>query len=406
MKAGQVSILHFDNARIRAGVEEHILVLLRGLDRSYFRLLLACTPELAEALGPDVPGDVEVIPLRLEGIQDLAGAWRLARLLRERRPDVVHSHLFQASRLASPVAWLCGVPLVVETPHLREKWRKGWLKGNFAIDRLVGRAVDYYIAVSEANARYLISEKRLPERKIVTIQNGGDLTRFDSAHIPPGGMRQSLDFGEKDPVLVVLARLEPQKGHEVLLRALPAVARKFPSVRLVCVGEGALRAELEAMARYLGIESNARFVGYQSSPADWLALADISVLPSHFEGLPIAAIESLAMAKPMVATDVDGTSEVVINGKTGLTVPPDRPEPLADAVCLLLGDAELRQRLGQAGREWVLGRFSQERQVRMTAELYRRALGRTAEGLEPAKSVRDHGVRSGVPTAGPLGGGK
>ncbi|HEY6270835.1 MAG TPA: glycosyltransferase [Terriglobales bacterium] len=400
MKPSRVSILYFDNARIRAGVEEHILVLLRGLDRKCFRLLLACTPELAEKMRTDVPRDVEIIPLRLEGARDLTGAWRLARLVRERRPDVLHTHLFQASRLASPLAWLCGVPLVVETPHLREEWRKGWLQGSFVIDRLAGRFVDYYIAVSEANAHYLKNEKGLPARKIVTIQNGGDLARFDPARVPPAGMKRNLGFSEDDPVVVVLARLEPQKGHDVLLQAWPAVMRKFPSVRLVCVGEGASRAELEALAGSLGLEGSVRFVGYQSNPADWLALAHFTVLPSRFEGLPIAAIESLAMGKSMVATDVDGTGEVVINGKTGVTVPPGQPGRLAEAVCLLLADPDLRQRLGEAGRAWVVQRFSQERQVQMTAEFYLRALRRSVsagEGDEPTQAKVEECACAGTP---------
>lgn len=314
---------------------------------------------------------------------------------------MLHSHAFQASRLASPLAWLCRVPLVVETPHLREEWRKGrLLQGSFLVDRLVGRFVDYYIAVSEANGRYLREEKGLPAQKIVTIQNGTDLTRFDPARRPPAGMKRSLGFNQDDPVMVVLARLEPQKGHAVLLRALPAVRREFPTVRVVCVGEGALRPELEVLARSLGLEDTVRFVGYQSNPADWLALGHITVLPSHFEGLPLAAIESLAMGRPMVATDVDGTGEVIVNGKTGLTVPRGQPSRLAEAVCRLLGDPCLRQRLGQTGREWVVQRFSQERQVQKTAEFYLRAVGRpveTAEVHEPKLAQEDRYACAGPP---------
>ncbi len=374
MEESRISVLHFANTLVRAGVEEHILTLLRGLDRKYFRLYLVCTPEVAEKLQPDLPGDVELVPVRTQKSNFAAVTWRLAQILRARRIDILHSHLFQSSLLASPIGRLCRVPAVVETPHVREQWRKGWLKGSFVVDRLVGRSVDYYIAVSEANARYLVKQKGLPATKIVVIRNGVDLTRFDPAHPVPPGMKRSLGFEDGDPVLVVIARLEPQKGHHVLLEALPAVRGEFRGVRLVCVGEGALRGKLEAQVRSLGLEQSVRFVGYQSDPVNWLSLADVTLLPSYFEGLPIIAIESLATGKPMVATAVDGTSEVIVDEKTGLTVPPGDPQALAGAICRLLREPQLRQSLGSAGRQWVVEHFSQERQVQRTQEFYLRSL--------------------------------
>ena len=388
---GRVSVAHFTAANVRAGVEEHILTLLRGLDRRYFRLHLVCRPEVAGKLQPDLPDDVEVEPLDLGRFSAAGTAGRLARVLRDRHIDLLHSHQFRASLLASPMGWLCRVPVIVETPHLREAWRKGWLKGSFILDRMVGHCIDYYIAVSEANARYLVDEKRLPSRKVVVIHNGIDLGRFSPAHNAPVGMARGLGFADDDPVLVVLARLDPQKGHSTLLKALPSVRREFPKLRVVCVGEGALRSMIEQQTRESGLQESVRFVGYQSNPADWLALADFTVLPSHFEGLPIAAIESLAMGKAMVATSVDGTPEVVVDGKTGLTVPPGDPAALAEAICRLLCDPELRQRLGRAGWDWVKQRFSQEEQVRKTGELYLRALGRSGDTVEsrpplPARS--------------------
>lgn len=369
-----ISVLFFSNESVRGGAEEHILTLLRGLDRRYFRLHLACTPECAEKLQPDLPADVELFPLSLQKPSHLGAAVRLAQILRKRKVDILHSHIFYASLFASPIGWLCRVPVVIETPHVREAWRHGWLKGGFAVDRFAGRFVDHYIAVSEANARYLVKQKGLPAQKVVVIHNGCDLKRFEPYGAAPTGLKRSLGFSEGDPVLIVIGRLEPQKGHQVLLNALVAIRREFPRVRLVSVGEGSLRAELEKLVNALGLRESVRFAGYQSNVPDWLRLSDVAVLPSFYEGLPIVAIESLAAGKPMVATAVDGTPEVIVDGKTGLTVPPGDPQRLADAICRLLRDPALRQSLGRAGRRWVLERFSQERQVQETQELYLRAL--------------------------------
>ncbi len=373
MNARPISVLHFTNALARGGAEEHILTLLGGFERARLRLHLVCPPAVAALLKPDLPPDVGLTPLELRRPVQAGAALDLARLLRRLRVDVLHSHGFYASLFASPIGWLCRVPVIVETPHIREHWRRGWLKSRYVVDRLVGRFVDYYIAVSQANADYLTQQKRLPARKVVVIRNGCDLARFDPAHPPPPGLKRSLGFGEEDPVLVVLARLEPQKGHALLLQALPPVCAAFPHVRLVFAGEGSLRGALQQQARELGLEANVRFVGYQPNASDWLALADATVLPSFFEGLPLVAIESLAAARPIVATAVDGTPEVVRDGENGLLVPPGDPARLAEAICRILADPGWRQRLGRNGREWVLRHFTRERQVRETQDLYWRA---------------------------------
>jgi glycosyltransferase involved in cell wall biosynthesis len=371
-----LSILFFSNSFGRGGAEEHILTLLRGLDRSLFRPHLACTPEVAELLKADLPCDVDVTTLRLRSPRHLGEARRLAGLVRSGGVDILHSHLFYASVFASPIGRLCRVPAIIETPHVREHWRRGWLKGRFVVDRLVGRCVDRYIAVSEANARYLIETKRIPSRKVTVIRNGCDTHRFDPWREPPAALRPGLGFGALDPVLVVLGRLEPQKGHSVLLRALPAVVDRFPTVRVICLGEGSLRQELEAQTERLGLAGTVRFVGFQADVRGWLALADLTILPSLWEGLPLAAIESLAAGRPVVATAVDGTPEVVWDGYTGLTVPPGEAAPLASAICTLLAQPDERRRLGLAGHRLVTEHFHASRQIRQTEDLYLSLLGR------------------------------
>jgi glycosyltransferase involved in cell wall biosynthesis len=372
MATEPISILYFSNSTARGGAEEHVLTLLREVDRKLFQPGLVCPAVCVEKLGADIPNDVRVFPLTLQKPYEW-NALALRRILHQEKVGILHSHHFGASLAASPVGWASGVPVMIETPHIREAWRRGLIKRHFIVDRVVGRCVDRYIAVSEANARYLVNEKGLPARKVEVIQNGCDLKKFDIGRAPVRGIRESLGFGEDDPILLALGRLEVQKGHRFLLEAHARVLREFPNARLICVGEGVLRAKLEEMARQLGIHEHVRFVGFQSNVADWLALADISVLPSLFEGLPLVAIESLAAGRAMVATDVDGTAEVVVNEKTGLTVSPENVPELVNAILRLLRQPDLRRQLAQAGRQWVVEHFSQEQQIRKTQELYLRA---------------------------------
>ncbi len=345
-------------------------MLLSHLDRTQFRPILAAPPSLIELLRPDLPREVEAISINLQSPSDLAAAWSFARMLAERRIDILHSHMFHASRLASPIGWMVGVPVLIETPHVREHWRKGWIKGSYVIDRLVARFVTAYIAVSEANGRYLRTEKRLPSEKIFVIRNGCSVERFDPAQPAPSALRATLGIDENVPVVLVLARLEPQKGHRVLLEAWKSVTQSYATARLVCAGDGGLRAQLETQASTLGIAGSVSFVGQQPNVPDWLALADFTVLPSFYEGLPLAAIESLAAGRPVVATAVDGTSEVVLDGKTGLTVTAGDSAGLSRAISRMLASPKLVRTLGAAGRQFVLEHFSRERQVQQTEALY------------------------------------
>lgn len=395
MRSQPIPLAMFSNCTVRGGAEEHMLLLLQYLDRRLFQPHLICGPELAEALQRDLPGDVELFTLSFGKFTDLTAAFALWRILRTREIQILHSHMFWSSLFASPVGRLARVPVIIETTHVRELWRKGWFKSSYFVDRQVSRCVTRYIAVSRANARYLAEEKRIHARKIVVVQNGSDLSRFTPDHRAPAGLRESLGIAAADPVLLVAARLEEQKGHRVLLQALPAIRRRFPRVRVVCVGDGALRPELQQLTQNLGVQESVRFIGYQSNITDWYALADITVLPSFYEGLPLVAIESLASGKPVVATAVDGTPEVVVDGKTGLLVPPGDPGKLAEAICRILGEDSLRQDLAQEGRRWVTERFSRERQIRDTEELYLSAWSETTgevfgPAAEPPAQMLEH----------------
>ena len=383
----RIAVMHFSREPVRGGAEEHMIMLLSHLDRARFRPMLAAPPRLIELLRPDIPDDIDTIPVSLGTTGHLDSALRFTRMLARSRIDILHSHMFQASRLASPLGWLAGVPVIIETPHVREHWRKGWIKGSYLIDRLMARFVTAFIAVSEANGEYLRTSKRLPRKKIFVVRNSSAIERFDPARTAPPALRTALGIDQHAPVVLALARLEPQKGHRVLLEAWQSVVQSNPSARLVCAGDGVLRAELKAQTATLGIAGSVSFVGQQANVPDWLALASFTVLPSFYEGLPLAAIESLAAGRPVVATAVDGTCEVVLDGKTGLTVSAGDSAALAAAISRMLNAPELRRTMGDAGRRFVLEHFSRQRQVQQTEALYLDAWHRSRDRRCAAASV-------------------
>ena len=366
----QLGLAYFLNGRVRGGAEEHVLTLLRGLDRDRFQPYLIAPPELCDQLAPDVPEGIELHRLRLSRPTHVGAMLELAGYLRARKVQVLHSHLFYASLFASPVGRLAGVPLIIETPHVSERWRTGWFKRRYMVDRLGGRSVDYYVAVSRANAEYLIREKRLASRKVVMIHNGSNLERFSPNPLAGAELRRRLKLPKESLVVSVVGRLEPQKGHGLFLDALPSVRKEFPAVQVFFLGEGSLRQKLQERILAEGMSSCVRLAGFQPDVVPWLAASDVFVLPSLFEGLPLVAIEALSMEKAVVATSVDGTPEVVLHGETGLVVPPGQAGPLAAAICEFLRDPERREVMGRNGRKHVLECFSEQRQLSLTQALY------------------------------------
>ena len=363
-------VAHFTNALHRGGAEQHILGLLRHLDPTHFHQWLVCPPELAEQLASDLPAAAGVWPCRLRHPRHATAAFAFFHWLRHQNVDVVHCHLFHSSLFATPVARLARVPVVVETPHLREHWRQGW-KAHYCVDRCVSRWVSGYIAVSHANAQYLRRVKGIAPSKIRVICNGVNLSDL----IPSGGgsaaiaLRARLGLSGNHALLLVPGRLEVQKGHAVLLRALTHIRQAFPLTHAAFAGEGSCRAELTKQAAMLGLGQAVHFLGYQSDIAAWLSAADVVVLPSWFEGMPLAAIEALAMGRPMVATAVDGTVEVVAHEQTGLLVPPGDAVALGQAICRLLGDPRLAFRLATAGQQAAKS-FDIRLQANATGALY------------------------------------
>jgi len=360
---------------VRGGVEEVVLALLQRLDPSEFRLALAAPSRLLDALAPDLSGiAVDTLGVDVQSWLHREQVGRLATFIRRLRPDVVNPHLFRSTLVAAPLARWCGARAVVETYHGREGWRRGPVRGRFFADRAIARLLDRVIAVSEAARTFLVAVKGYPADRVVVVPNGRDL----SVYCPGDGrevVRRELGIDPATPVVGVVGRLETQKGHTYLLAAWPEVRREFPDARLLVVGDGSLRGDLEARALAPALRGSVVFTGFRPDVPRVLGALDLLVLPSLYEGMPLTAIEASAMSLPVVATAVDGTPEVVRDGETGRLVPPADPPALARALRALLADPARARALGRAGRAHVLARFDLDAQVEATARVYRDVAG-------------------------------
>jgi glycosyltransferase involved in cell wall biosynthesis len=380
---GRIRVAQFLTATVRSGAEEVALEMVRGLDPRQFQSFLICPPELLEAFGDDwrAPG-VEALPLDLGRPWNPARATRLVRFLRNRKIDILHAHMTRAALPGVPLARLAGVPVVLHTCHGREAWRTGHGWNGYWVDRRLHAWSDTTIAVSQATRDYLVEEKELDPAKVIVIRNGRSLGSFRPDFAVATRLREELGLAAADSVAAVFGRLEPQKGHRYLLEALPVVLARAPRLKVLFVGDGQLRAELESLAEARGVRRAVIFTGYRKDWKHLMSLCDFVVLPSLYEGLPLVLIEAGAMGKAVVATSVDGSREVVEDGRTGVLVPAREPGPLADAVISLTLDPAARQRMAAAGRARACEVFSLERQLETTSELYRRMLGRATPAAQ------------------------
>jgi glycosyltransferase involved in cell wall biosynthesis len=221
--------------------------------------------------------------------------------------------------------------------------------------------------------------------KIVTIWNGIDVAKYDPPDAPRrrAAIRRELGIDDACQVVTTVGRLAPQKGHEHLIAAVPAILARAPQAHFLILGEGPLDEALAAQARATGLDESVHFLGVRDDVRDVLLGSDLFVLPSLWEGLPNVVLEAMAAGLAVVATSVDGTPELVFDGDTGVLVPPGEPEALAAAVMALLADPSRAAQLGAAGRRRAVAHFSHQRNTQAYVDLYTRILQTKSRGHRP-----------------------
>jgi glycosyltransferase involved in cell wall biosynthesis len=347
------------------GAERGLMQLVLGLDRSQWQSRVFC-------LGPPGPfASVlldEGIPVRCFYAVHLWDAprivWEISHELRSWQPALLQTFLFHANILGRMAGRCARVPRIVCGQRVAER-RASWYG---RIDRWTDSCVDRHVCVSQGVAAYCEQFVGLPREKLVVIPNGVELARFDTATpcdwtvfgVPADGQ-----------VLIAIGRLEPQKGIDVLLNAFATVAEQHAHSHLVIVGDGPDRAALQQQAEGLQLKQRVTFVGRRDDVPRLLAGSVALVLPSRWEGMPNVVLEAMAAAKPVIATQVEGTQELVRPGRTGWLVPVDDATALSQAMCELLGDAAAAIQLGRESQRIVSSEFTISAMVTAYDRLYR-----------------------------------
>ena len=300
---------------------------------------------------------------------DLRLVWRLWRWLRNSKPQIVHTHLFTADTWGRLVARLAGVPLVFSTVHSVNSWQG---RVHRLVDLTLALFTTRLIACTAQVAEKLHNQDGIDAGRIVTLANGVDLQRF--ADVTPVDIERELGASGGGPWLAVLGRLEPVKGQAYLLECLALLRDQGIEFRCVLIGDGPERESLVEKVTRLQLADRVHLAGFRDEVPAWLAAIDVLVMPSRWEGLPMALLEAMALGKPVVAHAVGGIPDVLRDGQEGLLVPPHHPQQMMQALARLLGDTALRAQMGANALSRVRSHYSAEALARAYEKLYRDAM--------------------------------
>lgn len=364
------TILHLSSTSGPGGAEMVVSRLAGALDRSRFRSVVGLfrsgwLKEQCERQG------IDTHVLEIKGMFDFEWVLKACRLVRREGVALIHAHEFTGNTYGALVARLVGIPFVATVHGKNYYWEQNKR-------RLAYRAVSCIatmVAVSEDLKRFITESVGVPAKRVKVIYNGQEV-------LPSIGLeekrrlRAELDLEDNGQVVGVVGSLYPVKGHQYLLAAAPEVLKIYPRTIFLIVGTGELESSLKEEVHCRGLEKQVRFLGFREDVSALLSLMDVFVLPSLSEGLSVALLEAMAAGKPVVATNVGGNPELIVNNETGFLISSRDVHSLTAKLLLFLADKPYAIKLGENGRKRVQRHFSLQAMVNNYQDLYESYLQR------------------------------
>jgi glycosyltransferase involved in cell wall biosynthesis len=382
-----VKVLHILTRLIRGGADETVLFIVTGLKPCDFEVTLLvggdsdreyvsqASDEATVLIEPSLRRDVKLL-------NDLRASYRLYRIIRKGKYDIVHTHTAKAGFIGRLASKMAGVPVIVHTVHgiTFHDFRRPIIQTLFiTFEKLAAAATDRFIAVGEdLKKHYLQAGIGTPERYTV-IHTGMNLERFLNIGELPEKFtqrkRQEFYIKPTDIVIGNVSRLDTGKGQQYLLRAVPQIVARFPNAKFMLVGEGKHRKMFETMVRELHMEQHVIFTGFRYDIEEIIAMFDVAVFTSLWEGLPRVVVQYVTVGKPIVAFDIKGVRELVRNGINGFTVPVKDVALLAKRIIYMLENLENSKNMGKSGRQLVDHTWRADFMVAQIAQEYQLLLG-------------------------------
>ena len=387
MKRGsdkRIKVFHIITKLELGGAQRVTLQTLSSLNRELFSPGLVTSSQgmlLGEALQIDglqvflVPSMIrEISPVR-----DLIALLKIWKILRSEKVNIAHTHCSKAGVLGRWAAYLAGVPIRIHSVHgfafsgflpRRQRWLY------LLMEKLNSRITTHFFVDSRANAEQGKRHRLFRRDNYSQVTPGIPLSQFAEAKVDVEGERKRLGISPNEKVVGMIACFKPQKAPLDFIRLAGKVVERLPEARFLLVGDGELRGEIERLVRKLGLEGRVILTGWRWGIPRIIAMCEVMVLTSLWEGMPTVLPMAHAMRKPVVATRVDGNAEVIRDGKDGFLVPPRNPEAMSEKVIYLLQHPESARQMGERGYQEV-GKYDYPLMVSRLEELYRQLIDRS-----------------------------
>ena len=361
-------------SRSWGGLEIQALEVSTQIGKRGYPMVLACS-SLSRLASEANARSLEVAAFSVSGYFHPGAVWSLSRFIRTKGFRIIHCQHSRDLSVVVPAADLSRV-----SPKILLSKRVGsYVSKRDPFHRYTYSRVARVLAISEVIRRNVLETTPMAPGRVITLHDAIDAGEYSPATADGARVREAFGFTKKNIVVGFVGRFSPGKGHEELLRAAQEVVRVRPLVRFLVAGEAstgeeAYEREIRTLSTSLGLDGTVTFAGFRRDIPDVMASFDILAFPSHAESFGVVLIEAMAMELPVVSTNCDGVLDIVVEGETGLYVPPRSPAELASALLRLIDDPDLCRRLGLAGRKRVLELFDRGKQIDRLEKIYAEVL--------------------------------
>ncbi len=341
------------------GLERLVANIVLGLDKDKFQTKVWCLVKGGKIYDELQKKGIEVEIVGLKSSRDIISFTKLVNKLKHENIDIVHTHGITATNLGRIAAKIAGIPVIIA--HMHSTYFSYSVKQR-VIDKVLSWFSSIVVCCSEAVADFIKEKEKISHKKIEVIYNGVDTEKFQ----PQAGIEK------KGYMIGCVASLFEHKGHKYLLEAMVKVLNEFSKeTKLLIIGEGVLRKELESYAKELKIDTNVKFCGEMLNISEILPALDIVILPSSLrEGLGLSLLEAMSCGVPVIGTNIGGIPEIIGNSKSGLLVAPGNHHELSSAIIKILSNKDLAKEMGELGRKITLDKFSQKIMMKKIESLY------------------------------------
>jgi len=369
----KMKIFYFiDNLYLTAGTERHLTYLVNYLDKNSFSPVICAFKASQEASDSFKEKGVPFINLNLDRIYTYSALKTLSylmKILRSFSPDIVQTFHFKSDTYGVLAAKLAGVKHIISSRRDTGDLKK---PRQILLNKIANRFIDKFIMVCDRVGESFHKLEGIPYEKMVTLYNGVDINRFHPQNGKnPLDLRAMLGYKEDDFIVGTTAIFRPEKAYHVLFEGVEKVMPKIPNLKVVICGDGPTKKHFEDYCKTHPVGKIVKFMGYVHNTENYLPLMDVFCLvPNKNEGFSNAILEAMAMARPVIATDVGGNAEAVVHGETGIIIPPDDSDSLAEAIMDLYRNPEKRLQMAQKARERAVNVFSLERMIKEHENFY------------------------------------